>query len=113
MFDYLLLSSLCIEPLTLDPSYGNVAGGTAVLISGLLFRRSDEIKCTFDGIGVEGVYLSDQQVLCTSPQLSRTGRVPVQLYCNGKLLQRDGVFYSSKYNRIIMLHFVKKLFIMT
>ena len=67
-----------------------------MFITGLLFRRSDDITCTFDGIQVEGVYISDQQALCTSPQLSRTGRVPVHLYRNGVLLQRDGVFYSSK-----------------
>ena len=88
--------SICTEPLTLDPSYGNVAGGTAVLISGLLFQRSDDISCTFDGIQVEGVFLSEQQALCTSPQLSRTGRIPVQLYRNGVPLQRDGVFYACE-----------------
>lgn len=89
---------VCIhtEPLTLNPSYGNMAGGTAVVISGLLFRQTDNILCTFDGIRVEGVVLSDLQALCTSPQLHRTGRIPVLLYRNGHLLQQDGIFYSCK-----------------
>ena len=77
--------SLCAGTIRLDPSYGNMLGGTGVMVSGtqLFVSADDDIRCTFDGITVKGVHFDQQNILCISPLLSRTGRVPFQVSVNG------------------------------
>ena len=62
--------------LTLSPRFGNMLGGTAVLVSGPCFDEADNITCVFDGIPTDGMFFSERQSLCASPILSRTGRDP-------------------------------------
>jgi len=71
--------------ITLSPDYGSVLGGSSILVSGPYFtvQEEDTIECMFDDSTVDGIFVSNQQVLCVSPSLSKTGRVPFQLLVTG------------------------------
>ena len=75
-------------------------GGTGVMVSGtkLFVSVDDDIRCTFDGITVKGVYFDQRNILCISPLLSRTGRVPFQVSVNGDTSNFSGqsTFTSRK-----------------
>ena len=80
-------------PFTLEPWYGSVLGGAAVVVSGPHFEESDDITCSFDGVTVECTYLDATSALCTSPLLSRVGQVEVQL---DMFSNSTAIFYSCK-----------------
>ena len=85
--------------INLDPPYGNVLGGTGVMVSGtqFLIREDDGILCIFDGIEVRGVYVDEQKALCISPLLSQTGRLPFQIIVNGSTsFSAESIFTSCK-----------------
>ena len=87
---------MSVASLILSPAIGSIAGGTAVQVtdnSGS-FTDSENIECSFDGIRVFAVFFSQFDVLCISPQLSRTGWVPVQLY-RDDVLFAQAQFYSG------------------
>lgn len=81
--------------LELTPQYGNQLGGTPIIVSGpnVTFREEDDITCVFDGQGVIGVYLNEEQALCISPELSVTGTVLFQL-----LIARDTTPFRGQAN---------------
>ena len=82
--------------LTLSPRFGNMLGGTAVLVSGPCFDEADNITRVFDGIPTDGMFFSERQSLCASPILSHTGRVPFQFIVNGtEQFRGDSIFYSG------------------
>ena len=76
-------------------------GGTPVQIAGPCLQRTDSIICTFDGIEVLGVYISEMIAVCISPQLTSIGRIPFQMtvYANsgGVKFQGEAIFFSSKW----------------
>ena len=83
-----------------DPSYGNMLGGTGIMVSGtqLYVSVDDDIQCTFDGIAVKGVYVDQENILCISPLLSRTGRVPLQVSVDGgTTFLGESTFTSCEY----------------
>lgn len=82
-------------PLVLSPRYGNILGGQEVRVAGPCFDNAEDFTCVFDGIEVRGIYLNEYYVLCVSPQLSRTGRVPFELMVDRTTL-RNGSFTSCK-----------------
>lgn len=87
--------------ITLNPSFGSVLGGTAVLVSGsqLTFNKNRRISCVFDDVEVTGVYVNEQQALCVSPNLTETGRVLFQIsYQNsaGGSVTGESTFTSCK-----------------
>ena len=45
----------------------------------MTFREEDDITCVFGGREVKGVYVNEEQALCVSPELSKTGIVLFQL----------------------------------
>ena len=71
--------------ITLSPDYGNMLGGSSILVSGPSFtvQEGDTIKCMFDDTAVDGIFVNNQQVLCVSPLLSQTGRMPFRLLVTG------------------------------
>ncbi len=75
-------------------------GGAAVLVSGPCFQEDDQISCVFDGVAVEGIYVTEDTSLCISPPLPSFGRLPFQLNvtaANGTFkYQGDSVFFSCK-----------------
>ena len=85
-----------LEPLVLQPWYGDRMGGTVVLISGPSFNETDEIMCKFNGINEYGGVVSEVYAACTTPWLPTIGRVPFQLYINNKLHEKDAIFYSGE-----------------
>ena len=48
------------------PTFGNIAGGSGVLVSGPRFNTADNIKCMFGDQNVNGVVLDNETVLCTT-----------------------------------------------
>lgn len=74
-------------------------GGSSVLVSGPRFtvQEEDNITCMFDDTAVNGIFISNQQVLCVSPPLSNTGRVPFRLLMAGETeFVGQSVFVSRK-----------------
>ena len=74
-------------------------GGSSVLVSGPSFtvQEEDNITCMFDDTAVNGIFISNQQVLCVSPPLSNTGRVPFRLLMAGETeFVGQSVFVSRK-----------------
>ena len=100
---YFKLVSLCAVSLVLSPAIGSIAGGSAVQVSdsSAFFDNTENIECSFDGIRVFAVVFSQVDVVCTSPQLSRTGWVLFQLYRDNVLYTTQAQFYSGN---IIIRH---------
>ena len=73
-----------IGRIVLRPRYGSELGGTPIIVTGdkLSTGEDDNVTCVFDGVESDGFVTKDGQVLCVSPELSRTGRVPFRLQIN-------------------------------
>ena len=83
--------------ITLSPRYGNMLGGEAILVSGPCVDEADNITCVFDDVATMGIFFTEQQSLCVSPILSRTGRLPFQIIVSGiNEFRGNSVFYSGK-----------------
>lgn len=91
------------DPLLLSPTAGNVAGGTAVFVSGPRFHITDRIMCIFGNQEVNGTVLNQDNALCISPQLSHTGRIPFRLRQNGFLQRAEAIFYSGEHMHVYIL----------
>lgn len=75
-------------------------GGTAVRVSGPCLEETDLINCTFGGISTPGLYISNMEALCVSPQLAVPGAVTFQLTVEreGQVeFQGEETFYACKY----------------
>ena len=77
--DYHSFCLLFLATLTIAPRIGNVLGGTVVRVSGPCLEETDLINCTFGGIVTPGLYISNMEALCVSPQLAIPGAVAFQL----------------------------------
>lgn len=80
-------------------------GGSPILVSGPYFtvQEENQITCRFNGTTVDGIFVKKQQVLCVSPPLSQTGRVPFQLFVRGNAtFYGESVFVSGR----LALHMV-------
>ena len=80
-------------------------GGSSILVSGPYFtvQEEDNITCLFNDTAVDGIFVNNQQVLCVSPTLSQTGRVPFQLLVTGgtEFIGRS-VFVSGKFRSVVV-----------
>ena len=93
-----------IDSLQLHPWYGNMLGGTAILMSGPYFEDGIQIKAIFNAIDAAVVVncarVNGKYALCVSPRLEQIGSIPVtlKLFSNGNLISQtnDATFYSSK-----------------
>ena len=77
--------------ITLEPSFGSMLGGTGVMVSSAdisesFFKEDNELKCSFGGTEVEGVFVSGSEVLCVTPQQSETGRLVFQIVAEGSVM---------------------------
>ena len=72
--------------LTLSPRYGSELGGTPIIVSGLKLTvdEGDNVTCIFDSIETQGLATKTGQVLCVSPELTRTGRLTFELRVKGE-----------------------------
>ena len=85
--------------ITLNPCHGNMLGGSPILVSGPYFtvQEEDQITCLFNSTAVDGIFINKQQVLCVSPPVSQTGRVPFQLFVRGNTtFYGESVFVSGR-----------------
>ena len=67
-----------IGMILLDPSYGNMLGGTCIIVTltgSQFISEEDDIFCIFDGLQTKGVFLTENKALCVTPQLTKTGRL--------------------------------------
>ena len=74
-------------------------GGSPIVVSGPYFtvQEADQITCLFNDTAVDGIFINNQQVLCVSPTLSQTGRVPFQLFVRGNtMFYGESVFVSGR-----------------
>ena len=105
IFTFIPISLLTTGIITLNPRYGNVLGGSSILVSGPYFtvQEEDNITCLFNDTAVDGIFVNNQQVLCVSPTLSQTGRVPFQLLVTGgtEFIGRS-VFVSGKFRYVVV-----------
>ena len=104
-FTFIPILLLIIGIITLNPSYGNMLGGSSILVSGPYFtvQEEDQITCVFDNTTVDGIFVNSKQVLCVSPALSRTGRVPFQLLVTGGTeFIGQSVFVSGKVRSVVV-----------
>lgn len=86
--------------INLNPPYGSILGGSGIAVTGddLVISEEDEIMCTFDGIEIRGVYVNQEEALCISPMLERTGRLKFRLRVTGRnLFSGDSSFTSCMY----------------
>ena len=96
---YLYIFANSTGIITLNPCHGNVLGGSPIVVSGPYFtvQEADQITCLFNGTAVDGIFVNNQQVLCVSPTLSQTGRVPFQLFVRGNTtFYGESVFVSGR-----------------
>lgn len=91
------MTIILLGMINLSPSYGSMLGGTGVIVTGddLIVNQGDVIVCSFDGIGVRGVYMSSQRILCVSPLLERTGKLQFMLNISGSN-SGESLFTSCK-----------------
>ena len=64
-------------------------------MSGPAFNTTDSVSCVFDGVAVDGVVLDNENALCTTPRLPRTGKIPVRLMLNNVVREHEAAFYSG------------------
>lgn len=91
--------------IVLDPPYGGMLGGSGVAVTGdnLFLSEEDNIVCSFDGIEVRGVYVSQEKALCVSPMLERTGSLGFRLRVTGRnFFSGDSTFTSCGYTEVSM-----------
>ena len=68
----------------LSPRFGNMFGGTPILIDpGVTISATDEITCGFGGATASGMMLNSSLVLCVSPALEQTGLIEFSLDITG------------------------------
>ena len=104
-FTFIPILLLTAGIITLNPRYGNMLGGSSILVSGPYFtvQEEDQITCLFDNTTVDGIFVNSKQVLCVSPALPRTGRVPFQLLVTGGTdFIGQSVFVSGKFRSVVV-----------
>ena len=79
--------------LTLKPRYGSEIGGTPIIVTGdkLIANEEDNVTCSFDGVETDGFVTKDGQVLCVSPEMGKTGRLPFKLHIQGEKISFTGI----------------------
>ena len=94
------------------PSFGNMLGGTFVILSGPCFDETDAVECDFAGTTTPGVYVSNHSVACITPALNSVGNVEVSLNVitpDGAIrFQGSSTFYSSKSKRCRLYLLINK-----
>lgn len=63
----------------ITPKIGPVQGGTEVTISGSNFEETGYVMCKFGNIYVKGIYVSQNELKCNSPQVEKPGYVTLQV----------------------------------
>ena len=78
----------------LYPSYGSVLGGTPVQVFGPCFDDTS-VTCYFDDIEVEGIFVTEDYIMCISPPLKKLGRVTFRIALDDVSMEFEEVaFYS-------------------
>ena len=77
-----------------------------MIVTGPCFEESYKIICTFGGREVEGIYISEQQALCISPQLPSFGRLTFKLMLLNAtdivVFEGERIFYACKQSQYSM-----------
>ena len=87
----------------LHPRFGNMLGGTPVLIDpGVPFAGNEEIDCDFDGIKTTGVHINSNLALCVSPTLPDFSSIPFELTISGRAPQQTEFLSGTLYVALIL-----------
>lgn len=88
----------------IEPSIGGVAGGTAVSVRGEGFEDASMLGCRFGTSGdnlVQAEFVSQQEIVCTTPVMAGAGSLPVEVTINGVDFSGNGHRYSYHDNPFI------------
>ena len=92
----------------LKPRYGSELGGTPIVVSGtnLTVAEDDNVTCIFNGKELEGFVINEKEVLCISPEMTVTGRVPFELHIAGEhsLFTGISIFISCELHGSISIN---------
>ena len=88
--DDAILFHISTASIELHPRFGNMLGGTPILIDpGVPFAGNEEIGCDFDGIKTDGVHINNSNLaLCVSPTLPDFSSIPFELTITGRTPQQ-------------------------
>ena len=80
----LIIVTVDIDGIIINPNYGHQFGGAPVIISGPCYKLTDDIQCLFgkDKM-VDGVIIDTEEALCISPMMEAATPVTLELYING------------------------------
>lgn len=79
----------------IHPSGGSVAGGLKVFVRGQGFSNSSNLGCKFGEAGVvPGTYISDTEVVCTSPEVAGPTSEVFEVTVNGNDFMSHGILFS-------------------
>ena len=99
---FLITLVFLLGQIFLKPRYGSELGGTPVIVTGtnLTVAEEDSVTCLFGDKQTEGFVVNEREVLCISPEMSRTGRLPFELRIGEQQSSFTGigVFISCKSN---------------
>ena len=101
------MSPCLIGQIFLKPRYGSELGGTPVVVTGtnLIVADKDSVTCVFSHTETEGFVINEREVLCISPEMTKTGRMPFELRIDGEQssITGSGVFiFCKSLNKYIM-----------
>ncbi|CAM9134190.1 unnamed protein product, partial [Discosporangium mesarthrocarpum] len=95
-----------IEPVTiksLHPRLGGSMGGVDIYLYGDGFVNSSSLACMFSGVGVVlAQYLSDTEIVCTSPSSLINGPVIVEVTVNGVDFTADGSLFTFSDTSLVL-----------
>ncbi len=55
-----------------------------MIMTGPCFEPSDSVTCRFQDVAVDGMYVSEDQLLCVTPVMKNVGEVEVMLEIKSK-----------------------------
>ena len=84
-------------PTALTPSHGTILGGDTISVTGPCFDLNSQIQCEFDNdVSRSAIFVSNQEVLCVSPQLRHSGQLSFRLLVDRVAVGGRQRFTSSK-----------------
>lgn len=81
--------------MTLSRRVGSMLGGDSVSVSGMSVREDDQIICKFGKTAVDGIYISEDRVVCVTPPARKESVVEFRIEVRrGNLNLTGGALYQ-------------------
>ena len=75
-----------------SPKYGGVSGGDVVLVRGLSFAGTENVKCSFGSTMADARVLNSTALECVSPSGAAAGEVPLGLSFDGMIVSTSVLY---------------------